>query len=146
MHDAQSQSGPLSGVLRREEGLEDPIQMLRRDPSAVVRESQLHGIVFDPPGDLEATGLRAVGRLDGILGQGKEYLLEIPFVGADERQGIELRFQDDPGLPCAVLEQAHDAAGHGCEDHIGHGPVRGLLREAADPLDDGLSTIHEMLI
>jgi hypothetical protein len=102
--DRQSQADPLPHALGREEGIEDPSQVLLRDAGAVVREGQDDAAV--PVLAADAQGPRAAmveHRLLGVRDQVVEDQLQLVEVPEDQRQlGIEAGHDLDARRPQVV--------------------------------------------
>jgi hypothetical protein len=100
LDDAQAQAGASGVRLGGEEGLKDPLDVLRRHPAASVLETQLdHSlgrIIIRPyrPVNHHATRDRTVRRLDGVHQQREEQLLHVLGTSAEPRQRFQTPNRD----------------------------------------------------
>ena len=101
LHDADGEAEPearaLAGRLGREEGVEDPAEVLGRDPGAVILYLDRDRRAVAPGADGQHTlPVRGPHRVDGVAEEVQQHLLELVGVGPDPRRRIERG--DDPDV------------------------------------------------
>jgi hypothetical protein len=110
---AQTKSRSFARGLRREEGLEKMRKDLGSDPATIVGELQVDLAASPCPKNAEPMFPRPIRRLDGILSQNEEDLLDILSIREDGRQLVKLiPIQSNMGFVCALLQQPYDPLSH----------------------------------
>src|SRR2546423_11725917 len=109
--DRQPQAGARAGRLGREEGVENPLDQICRNPAPRILDLDAHGVTATPRADGEAVvvAVALFHRLFGVGDEVEEYLLELVRIRHRVRQRLVVFAAHvdaaDPQLVAAELER-----------------------------------------